>query len=184
VLKYVKGTLEFGILYIKSKDPQLFGYTYSDWAGSFDDIKSTSGYDFSLAKGTVTWTNKKKHAIVLSLAEEKYRGAVKGACEGVWLRRPLSNMQMQQTETTPLLCDNQGVIKLAKNPVFHECTKHVEVHFHFIIKLVEDGSIETQYCPIEDQKVDILTKSLGPEKYVKFQDKLGLVSRLSIKGGC
>jgi hypothetical protein len=109
---------------------------------------------------------------------------VKGACEAVWLRRMLSDMKMQQTEPTPLLCDNQGVLKLAKNPVFHKHTKHVEIHCHFIRQLVEDGSIELQYCPIEDQTADIFTKSLGPEKYVKFWDKLGVVSRLTIKGGC
>ena len=93
-------------------------------------------------------------------------------------------MQMQQTEPTPLLCDNQGVIKLAKNPIFHKHTKHVEIHFYFIRKLVEDGSIEIQYCPTEDQTPDIITKALRPEKYVKFRDKLGVVSRLTIKGGC
>ena len=93
-------------------------------------------------------------------------------------------MQMQKTETTPMLCDNQGVIKLAKDPISHEHTKHVEVHCHFIKQLVEDGSIGLQYCPTEDRTSNILTKALGPEKYVKFQDKLGLVSRLSIKGGC
>jgi hypothetical protein len=76
------------------------------------------------------------------------------------------------------------VIKLAKNPIFHERTKHVDVHCHFIRQLVEDGSIKLQYCPTEDQTADILTKSLGLEKYVKFWDKLGVVSRLTIKGGC
>jgi hypothetical protein len=88
---------------------------------------------------------------------------VKGTGEVVWLGRMLSDMQMQQTEPTPLLCDNPGVIKLAKNPVFLEHTKHVEVQCHFIRQLVEDGSIELQYCPTEDQTADILTKSLGPK---------------------
>jgi hypothetical protein len=95
-----------------------------------------------------------------------------------------SYMQMQQTELTPLICDNQGVIKLAKNPMFQELTKHVDVHCHFIKQVEEDGSITLQYCPTEDQTANILTKSLGPEKYVKFHDKLGVVSILTMKGGC
>jgi hypothetical protein len=68
---------------------------------------------------------------------------------------------MQQRESTPLLCDNQGVMKLAKNLVFHKRTKHVDTHCHFIRQLVEDGTME-------DQTTDISTKSLGPEKHVKF----------------
>jgi hypothetical protein len=90
-------------------------------------------------------------------------------------------MKMQQTETIPLFSDNQGVLKLAKNLVFHEYTKHVEIHRRFIRQLVEDGSIELQYCPTKDQTTNIFTKSSGLDKYVNFQDKLGVVSRLTIK---
>jgi hypothetical protein len=72
-------------------------------------------------------------------------------CEVVWLRRMLSDMKMQQIEPTPLFYDNQGVLKLAKKLVFHKHTKHVEIHCHFIRQLVEDGFIELQYCPTEDQ---------------------------------
>jgi hypothetical protein len=83
-----------------------------------------------------------------------------------------------------LFCDNQGVMKLTKNPVFHECTKHVDTHYQFTGQLVEDKTIELQYCPTRDQTADIFTKSLGPEKHVKFRKKLGVVSILTIKGGC
>jgi hypothetical protein len=77
-------------------------------------------------------------------------------------------MKMQQTEPTPLFCDNQGLLKLAKKLVFHEHTKHVEIHCHFIKQLVEEGSIELQRCPTEDQTTYIFTKSLGPKKICKI----------------
>ena len=96
----MKGTIHFGILYSRSKDPRLSGYIDSNWACSIDDRKSTSGYVFSLGIGAVTWTNKKQHAVALSSTEADYRGAVKGACEAVWIRWILSNMQMQQTKPT------------------------------------------------------------------------------------
>ncbi|XP_057858983.1 secreted RxLR effector protein 161-like [Cryptomeria japonica] len=81
VLRYVKGTSDFGLLYSKSHDPRLIGYTNSDWAGSVDDRKSTSGYVFSLGSGAVTWTSKKQQAMALSSTKAKYRGTVKTACE-------------------------------------------------------------------------------------------------------
>ena len=57
VLRYAKGTLDFGILYIRSKDSRLSGYTVSDWVGFTDDRKSTYGFVFSLGIGAITWTN-------------------------------------------------------------------------------------------------------------------------------
>jgi hypothetical protein len=59
VLRYVKGTLDFGIMYIRNKDSSLFGYIDSNWAGFVDDRKFTNGYVFSLCNGPVTWTSKK-----------------------------------------------------------------------------------------------------------------------------
>ena len=92
VLRYVKGTLDFGILYSRRKDLRLCGYTDSDWAGYVNDRKSTSGYVFSLGTGAITWTSKKQHEVTLSSTEEEYQGALKGACEAVWLRRMLLDM--------------------------------------------------------------------------------------------
>lgn len=50
-------------------------------------------------------------------------------------------------------------------------------------QLVEDETIDLQYVPTMDQTVDILAKPLGPDKFVKFRGKLGVVDRLTIKGG-
>eukprot|EP00253_Pinus_taeda_P021348 PITA_21348 len=183
VLRYVRGTSDYGLLYTRSSEPILSGYTDSDWAGSVDDRKSTAGYVFSLGFGAVTWTSKKQQAVALSSTEAEYRGAVKASCEAVWLRRMLANMHVSQTGPTSLFCDNQGVLKLAKNPVFHERTKHVETHCHYICQLVEDGSVQLRYVPTTEQPADIFTKPLGPDKFVKFRGSIGVVNRLSIKGG-
>lgn len=183
VLRYVKGTPDFGILYSRSKDPRLVGFTDSDWADCVDDRKSTSRYVFSLGTGAVTWTSKKQQAIALSSTKAEYRGTVKAACEAIWLHRMLVDMQMSQPGATPLFCDNQGVLKLAKNPVFHEQTKHVELHCHFIRQHVEDGLVILQYIPTEDQTANILTKSLSPAKFLKFRGQLGVIASMTIKGG-
>eukprot|EP00253_Pinus_taeda_P009525 PITA_09525 len=104
-------------------------------------IVAKPGYVFSLGSGAVTWTSKKQQAVAVSSTEAEYRGAIKASCEAVWLRSMLADMHVSQTGPTPLFCDNQEVLKLAKNPVFHERTKHVEIHYHYIRQLVEDGSV-------------------------------------------
>eukprot|EP00253_Pinus_taeda_P021335 PITA_21335 len=126
------GLLHYCLVVEVCSDPILSGYTDSNWAGSVHDRNSTAGYVFSLGSGAVTWTGKKQQAVALSSTEAEYRGAVKASCEAVWLRRMLADMHVFQTGPTPLFCDNQGVHRLAKNPVFHERTKHVETHYHYI----------------------------------------------------
>eukprot|EP00253_Pinus_taeda_P013227 PITA_13227 len=155
VLRYVRGTSDYGLLYSRSSDPILSGYIDSDWAGSVDDRKSTAGYVFSLGSGAVTWTSKKQQAVALSSTEAEYRGAVKASWSA----------------------------QTCKNPVFHERTKHVETHCHYIRQLVEDGSVQLRYVPTTEQPADIFTKPLGHDKFVKFRGSIGVVNRLSIKGG-
>ena len=76
--------------------------------------------------------------ISLSFTEAEYRGTVNAGCEVVWLRWMLEDMHMSPAGPTTLFVVNKGIIKLAQNPVFHERTKHVDVHCHYIRQLVED----------------------------------------------
>jgi len=94
----------------------------------------------------------------------------------------LADMHIPQASLTSLFSDNQGVLKLAKNPMFDEQTKHIELHCHYIRQLVEDGSIQLLYVPTSEQPTDIFTKPLGPDKFVKLKGSIGVVNRLNIKG--
>eukprot|EP00253_Pinus_taeda_P027513 PITA_27513 len=153
------------------------------WIAAKRVLQYVPGYVFSLGSDVVTWTSKKQQVVALSSTEAEYRGAVKASCEAVWLRRMLADMHASQTGPTSLFCDNQRVLKLAKNPVFHERTKHVETHCHYIRQLVEVGSVQLRYVPTTEQPADIFTKPLGLDKFVKFRGSIGVVNRLSIKGG-
>jgi hypothetical protein len=67
---------------------------------------------------------------------------------------------IQRQHPTKLWCDNQSAIKLAKDPIQHQCNKHIKLHMHFIRKLIHDQVIEVLFFPTEDQVADIFTKSL------------------------
>jgi len=62
----------------------------------------------------------------MSSTEAEYKAIVTAACEAIWLRRILTDIGLHQEEATKLLCDNQSVLKIAKNPVFHAQTKHIK----------------------------------------------------------
>ena len=92
ILRYIRGTVQFGIHYSAGASPLLIGFTDSDWAGDPDDRKSTAGYVFTLGSGPITWSCKKQSAISLSSAEAEYRGAVEASKEAMWLRQILLNL--------------------------------------------------------------------------------------------
>jgi hypothetical protein len=100
----------------------------------------------------------------------------------LWLRQILSEFGFQQQHSTSLWYDNQSAIKLAKDPVQHQRNKHIELHMHFIRKLIHDQVIEVLFFPTEDQVVDIFTKSLTEAKFSKLRSMLG-VQKVVIKGG-
>ncbi|CAL8994830.1 unnamed protein product, partial [Prunus brigantina] len=75
VLRYIQGTIDFGIQYQKGKEAVLVGYCDSDWSGSQDDMRSTSGYAFSFGSGVFSWASVKQHSVAFSTAEAKYVSA-------------------------------------------------------------------------------------------------------------
>lgn len=83
ILRYVQGTIGYGLVYRSTKDFRLIGYTNSDWAGCMDDKKSTSGYSFNMGSTTIAWSTKKQPTFSLSIAEAEYKVAVTTTCEGV-----------------------------------------------------------------------------------------------------
>ncbi|XP_074299655.1 secreted RxLR effector protein 161-like [Silene latifolia] len=85
ILRYVAGTVNFGIWYTKVPNFKLVGFTDSDWAGCIDDRKSTSGNIFSLGSGAITWSSKKQETIALSSSEAEYIAATTAARQALWL---------------------------------------------------------------------------------------------------
>eukprot|EP00253_Pinus_taeda_P016301 PITA_16301 len=141
ILRYVNGTKGFGILYSSFETFRLTGYTESDWAGSVDDRKSTSGYVFHMGSRAISWASKKQPVVALSTAEVEYVATTTAACQAVWLRRVLRDLCHEQENGTTIYCDNSSAITLSKNSVFHKRTKHIDTKFHFIRELVNNGEI-------------------------------------------
>eukprot|EP00253_Pinus_taeda_P026492 PITA_26492 len=162
--------------------PLLVGFTDFDWASDPDDRKSTIGYVFNLGLGPITWACKKQGAISLSSVEAEYHGVIEASKEALWLRQILLEFGFQQQHPTTLWCDNQSAIQLCKDPIQHQCSKHIELHMHFIRKLIHDHVLEVQYCSTDDQVADILTKALTEAKFTKLRYMLG-VQEVVTKGG-
>ena len=116
----------------------------------------------------VTWACKKQQALSLSSAEAEYQATVNTSQETLCLQQILSKFGFKQQQPTPLWCDNQSSIKLARDLVPHQHNKHIELHMQFIINLVHDHIIEVLFFPTDDQVADIFTKSLTEAKFSKL----------------
>ncbi|XP_068498045.1 secreted RxLR effector protein 161-like [Phaseolus vulgaris] len=113
ILRYLKGTVDHAVFYKKGGNEELVAYINSNYAEDLDDRKSTSGYLFLLSSGT------KQLIVSLSTTKAKFIIATAYACQVVWLRRILEKLGHVQNNSTIVYCDNNSIIKLAKNPVMH-----------------------------------------------------------------
>jgi hypothetical protein len=177
VMRYLKGTMDYGLSYDGDHDFTLSGYTDADWAGSVADRKSTSGCCFSLGSAMISWQSRKQSSIALSTVEAEYIAACSASCEAIWLRKLLTGLFDLEMRATAILCDNQSCIKMTENPVFHDRSKHIEIHYHFIRDMVQRGALKLQYISTDEQVADVLTKPLSRVKFEHFRDKLGIVRK-------
>jgi len=180
ILRYVKGTLAFGIHYYSSKGFNLVGFSDSDWGGSVDDRKSTSGNCFTFGSGLVSWSSKKQSIVSLSSTEAEYVAVTSAGTQALWLRKILEEIGEKQVQPIVIFCDNTSTIKLAKNPVHHSRTKHFDLKYHFIRDLVQKKEVELRYIKTTEQLADIFTKAVAKVQFLMLRDRI--VTPLCIKG--
>ena len=176
ILRYLKLTPGKGLYFEKSTNKSIKIYNDADWAGSVVDRRSTSGYCTYVWGNLVTWRSKKQSVVSRSSAEAEFRAMAHGICEGMWLRRLLKELRIVVEEPMKVLCDNQSAISIAKNPVHHDRTKHVEIDRHFIKEKIEGGIIKLFHLPTSLQIADILTKALPRKNFEDLNSKLGLIN--------
>lgn len=178
IMRYLKGTEDFGIMYSRKGGRELVAFTDSDYAGDIDDRKSTSGYVFLLGSGSIAWASKKQAVVSLSTTEAEFISAAMCACQCIWLNRILDSLCFSQSKSSVIFCDNSSAVKLSKNPVMHGRSKHIDVRYHFLRDLVKDGRIELVHCGTAEQVADILTKPLKADTFVKLRKELGVCRML------
>lgn len=174
VLRYLKGTSKFGIILESNKTQHLVleSYVDADWGGNFEDKRSATGYLFYLNSNLISWNTKKQQTIALSTTEAEYMAETEAVKEVIWLKSLMNELGYEVETPIDINCDNQGSIKLAKNPVFHSRTKHIDIRHHFIRDQIENGLVRLKYVQSSANKADIMTKPLASPKFHEF---LGLL---------
>ena len=140
ILRYVKGTIDYGLFYSVSNSFKLVGYSDSDWGGDLDDRKSTSGFVFYMGDVAFTWSSKKQPIVTLSTCEAEYVATTNCVCHAIWLKNLLKELNIPE-DTVEICVDNKSAIALAKNPVFHDRSKHIDTRYHYLRECVENKEV-------------------------------------------
>ena len=162
------GTLNYGLHYGRAPDTARFiGYCDNDLAGDVDTSKSTTGTMFFLGDCLVSWQSLKQKVVALSSCKAEYIATTTAATQALWL-------SWRKVDVVELKADSKSALALAKNPVFHERSKHIRNKYHFIRDCLEDRSIKANHIATTDQLANILTKSLGKSKFQEMRERIGL----------
>jgi hypothetical protein len=159
-------------------EPGITAYSDADMAGDVDGRRSTSGVLVFLGASPIAWQSLKQKMVALSTCEAEYVAAATAACQVVWLRWLLGELTGVEACLPALKVDNQPAIALAKNPVLHDRSKHIDVKFHFIRDCVDGGQLVIEFVDSGRQLADILTKPLGR---LRFQELRGLIGMVVVK---
>ena len=176
LLRYIKTTIEYSLIFTKnSKDEmqKLIGFTDSDFAGSIEDRKSTSGYAFKYDNCLISWHSSRQKTVSLSSTEAEYIALTSAVKELIWLSQLLSELNRCVLQLV-IFCDNKSAICLAKNPEFHVRSKHIDIRHHFIREAINNHKILIDHLSTEEMPADIFTKALPRVKHKKWLELLGM----------
>ncbi|WVZ24094.1 hypothetical protein V8G54_002638 [Vigna mungo] len=125
---------------------ELTGFCDSDYGGDTLERKSTSGFIYFMNGAPVSWSSKKQSIVALSSCEAEYVAGCHAACQGIWLEELLAELKVATRKPIELRMDNTFAINLARNPISHGRSKHIEVKYHFLREVVGERGIEIKDC--------------------------------------
>ncbi|WVZ80257.1 hypothetical protein U9M48_027749 [Paspalum notatum var. saurae] len=166
IFRYLKFTPELGLWYSLGSSLSLRGFSDADHAGCRIDRKSTSGTCQLLGTSLVSWSSRKQASVSLS--------RVHCCCSQLlWMKATLSDFGLKYG-MIPLLVDSTSAISVAKNPVLHSRTKHIDVRFHFLRDHFEKRDIDLIHVVSANQLAYIFTKPLEFDAFTRLRGELGV----------
>jgi hypothetical protein len=176
ILRYLKSTIDHGLLIKKCSSHQLFAYSDADWAGYPNGRKSTSGYCVSLGSNLLSWNSKKQPTVSCSSTEAEYKATANAAAELIWLQALFRELGVFLSSAPISFCDNIGATYLSSNPAFHARTKHISIDYHFVRERVASKTLVVKFLSSKDQVADILTKPLVSHRFNQLKTNLNVCS--------
>ena len=176
VMRYLKRTKDYMLIYKHVQDLQLVGYSDSDFAGCQDEKKSTTGYIFKLAGGAVSWKSEKQKLIASSTMQEEFVACFSATTQAIWLRNLIKELTVFDFVNRPiqLYCDSNSAVLFINNNRGLKGSKHMEVKYLTIKEKVQNGDVAVEHISTDDMIADPLTKGLRPCVFERHVINMGL----------
>ncbi|UYV83888.1 hypothetical protein LAZ67_X000522, partial [Cordylochernes scorpioides] len=162
VLRYLSGTIDLELSYVKGNNNKVAMFTDADYGSDTDDRRSYSGMVAVIDGNVINWRSKKQQCVSLSTMESEYIALCHSAKEAVWLGQTLSDLGFMSHFAKPLTiyCDNRSAIDFSKNNIENNRSKHISVQFHYTRDKINSGDIVVQFVNTKENMADIQTKTL------------------------
>lgn len=170
VLRYLSGTIDYGLLFVKSNQLLLSAYADADWANDCIDRKSYTGFAIKLGNNIVNWESRKQKCVALSSTEAEYL-AISDVCKDLcFISNFLSEIFNQLTlNCITLFNDNQSAHRLLESKEYcHKRTKHIDIRYHYVKDLVNSNFVNVKYLCTDKMVADVMTKPLDRRKHNLF----------------
>ena len=155
-------------------DKGLIGYVDSDYGADLDRRRSLTSYVFTVGSCAVSWWATLQSVVALSTTEAEYMAVSKACKELIWLKG-LYDELCGVNSCINLYCDIQSTIYLTKDQIFKERTKHINIKYHFVRDVIEEGELKVCKISTHDNPADILTKLVSVAKFELCSNLVGLI---------
>jgi hypothetical protein len=180
LIRYLRSTINLKLYYGPKGSAKLSVYSDADWAGQKSDRKSTTGGVAMFYGGPINWLSRTQRTVATSSTESEYIAQAVNAKTTQWLAQVLQDLKCSEfigSKAVQMLGDNQGAIALTKNPYLHERSRHIDIKYHYIRDLVQQGKLRIEYIPTSKMVADGFTKPLERMAFNRFKAQLGMVSK-------
>ncbi|MBW0548016.1 hypothetical protein O181_087731 [Austropuccinia psidii MF-1] len=184
VLRYLKGTLDVGLVYSGGCPVDVEAYSDADWGNCSETRSSITGYLATLGKNLVLWKTRKQPSVSISTSEAEYKALCDLVSELLWLKQWCHECNLlDKSFTIPIHEDNQGCINTINGDcnVNNKRMKHVDIQLHFVKEVVKNGAFKLNFVPTHHMLADFLTKSIARPSLAHSLRTLG-VNSLGVRG--
>ena len=172
ICRYLRGTADYKLIYGKVNEG-LIAFADSDWGADQHTRRSTSGYLVLLGGAAISWNFRAQKTVALSSTEAEYLSLSDACRQVVWINSVLKELRCE-VKLIPLCGDNQGSIFIATNAVQEKRTKHIDIRYHYIREVVDQGEVVLYYIPTDQNPADMFTKNLAKDKFFSCRNQLGI----------